>query len=96
MCASDVDNMFLIDELSLNSSDALSKSLANPRQITRSPSPQPSPQGRGSFLPSPWGRRAGDEGRGVTLPSATEESGLRRAREMRVVQQAETDDDLKR
>ena len=78
--------MFLIDELSLNSSDALSKSLANPRQISRSPSPQP----------SLWGRRAGDEGRGVTLPSAIEESRLRRAREMRVAQQAETDDDLKR
>jgi hypothetical protein len=26
------------------------------------PSPQPSPKRRGGFLPSPWGRRAGDEG----------------------------------
>jgi type I restriction enzyme M protein len=31
-------------------------------KATRPPSPQPSPMGRGSSLPSPAGRRAGDEG----------------------------------
>ena len=70
-----------VARLILNSSVALSRSLANPRQTSR----LPSPPGRGSFLPSPWGRSAGDEGGGVTLPSATEESRLMRARHLRGV-----------
>ena len=66
-------------ELNLNSSVAHPEPAAKPVWISYSPSPpEPtgdkcvaSPIGRGNFLPSPRGRRAGDEGGGVTMPLAT-------------------------
>ena len=74
LCQGDFgDKQLCVGGFNLDSLFGHQKNTAKPRWITRLPSPQLSPGGRGSSLRSLWRERVGVEGDGVAVHFATAE-----------------------